>query len=84
MCEVCLHGFNGLLIETAPQAAYATSVGGFYDTFSTATWVRMYEQTGNAGRTCRRCGVSRSTLRKWCRRYQMDGVASLAVRGESR
>ena len=26
------------------------------------TSVRMYEQTGDAGLTCRRCGVSRPTL----------------------
>ena len=37
-------------------------------------WVRMYERTGDAGMTCRRCGVSRPTLRKWWRRY----VASAA------
>ena len=42
------------------------------------TWVRMYEQTGNAGVTCRRCGVSRPTLRKWWRRYQTEGVAGFA------
>ena len=42
-CEVCLHGFNALLMETTPQAGYATSVGGVYDTFGTAY---MYEQTG--------------------------------------
>ena len=27
------------------------------------TWVQMYQQTGNAGLTCRRCGISRPTLR---------------------
>lgn len=40
-------------------------------------WVRMYERTGDAGLTCRRCGVSRPTLRKWWRRYQAAGVAGL-------
>ena len=44
------------------------------------TWVRMYEQTGDAGLTCRRCGVSRPTLRKWWRRYQEEGVAGLIDR----
>ena len=37
-------------------------------------WVRMYERTGDAGLTCRRCGVSRPTLRKWWRRYRAAGV----------
>lgn len=32
-------------------------------------WVRLYEEVGNAGVVCRRCGISRSTLRKWWRRY---------------
>jgi hypothetical protein len=27
--------------------------------------VRLYEATGNAGLVCRRCGISRPTLRKW-------------------
>lgn len=29
-----------------------------------ANWVRLDQQTGDAGLTCRRCGVSRPTLRK--------------------
>lgn len=41
------------------------------------TWVRIDEQTGDAGLTCRRCGVSRPTLRKWWRRFQAEGVAGL-------
>lgn len=32
-------------------------------------WVRLYEEVGNAGIVCRRCGISRPTLRKWLRRY---------------
>ena len=40
-------------------------------------WVRLYEQLGDAGRVCRRCGISRPTLRKWWRRYETDGVAGL-------
>ena len=43
-------------------------------------WVRMYERTGDAGMTCRRCGVSRPTLRKWWRRYVASGVAGLVDR----
>lgn len=41
------------------------------------TWVKVYEQTGDAGLTCRRCGISRPTLRKWWRRYQAEGVKGL-------
>ena len=43
-------------------------------------WVQTYERTGNAGLTCRRCGVSRPTLRKWWRRYRAEGEAGLADR----
>ena len=41
-------------------------------------WVQLYEQTQDAGFVCRRCGISRPTLRKWWRRYQAQGVAGLA------
>jgi transposase InsO family protein len=44
------------------------------------TWVKLYEETGNAGLVCRRCGISRPTLRKWWRRYQTEGVAGLQSR----
>lgn len=40
-------------------------------------WMRMYHETGNAGRVCARCGISRPTLRKWLCRYQEDGEAGL-------
>lgn len=40
-------------------------------------WVELYAETGDAGLVCRRCGISRPTLRKWWRRYQADGVAGL-------
>jgi len=43
-------------------------------------WVKTYERTGDAGLTCRRCGVSRPTLRKWWRRYQIEGEAGLRDR----
>src|SRR4249919_25413 len=46
-------------------------------------WVRMYEETGNAGLVCLRCGISRPTLRKWVRRYRLDhenGLRSLSPR----
>lgn len=38
------------------------------------TWVKYYEQTRDAGLTCRCCGISRPTLRKRWRRYQAEEV----------
>jgi len=38
----------------------------------------MYEETGDAGFTCRKCGISRPTLRKWYRRYKQYGETGLA------
>lgn len=40
-------------------------------------WVSLYEASGDAGFVCRRCGISRPTLRKWWRRYQADGQEGL-------
>lgn len=41
-------------------------------------WVQLYDQIGDAGTVCRRCGISRPTLRKWLRRYQADGLVGLS------
>src|SRR3712207_5143383 len=43
-------------------------------------WVRLYEEAGDAGLVCRRCGISRPTLRKWWRRYRAEGEAGLRDR----
>ena len=43
-------------------------------------WIRLYEEVSNAGVVCRRCGIARPTLRKWWRRYQVEGVAGLEAR----
>ncbi len=40
-------------------------------------WVKLYEESGDAGFVCRRCGISRPTLRKWWKRYQTHGVKGL-------
>ena len=40
-------------------------------------WVELYEETGNAGLVCRRCGISRPTLRKWYTRYSKSGLDGL-------
>jgi transposase InsO family protein len=47
-------------------------------------WVRHYEQTRDAGLTCRRCGISRPTLRKWWRRFQEQGEEGLLSRSRRR
>ena len=40
-------------------------------------WVKHYQQSQNAALTCRRCGISKVTLLKWWRRYQLQGEAGL-------
>jgi len=41
-------------------------------------WVELYLDTSNAGLVCRRCGISRPTLRKWARRYTKEGIEGLS------
>jgi len=40
-------------------------------------WIKLYESTFDAGLVCRRCGVSRPTLRKWIKRYRQSGIEGL-------
>lgn len=40
-------------------------------------WISLYEETGDAGFVCRRCGISRPTLRKWWCRFQEHGEQGL-------
>lgn len=40
-------------------------------------WVELYREVGDAGLVCRRCGISRPTLRKWVWRYERGGHAGL-------
>jgi transposase InsO family protein len=40
-------------------------------------WVILYLDTKDAGLVCRKCGISRPTLRHWVRRYQKEGEAGL-------
>lgn len=40
-------------------------------------WIKIYEQTGHAGLTCLRCGISHPTLRKWWKRYLEKGEEGL-------
>lgn len=43
-------------------------------------WVTLYLDTKDAGLVCRRCGVSRPTLRLWSCRYQELGLAGLQTK----
>jgi transposase len=40
-------------------------------------WIKVYEESKDAGITCRKCGISRPTLRKWLRRYEQYGEIGL-------
>lgn len=40
-------------------------------------WVKLFVETNDAGFVCRRCGISRPTLRKWWRRYSEEGINGL-------
>ena len=40
-------------------------------------WIKLYEEVRNAGIVCRRCGISRPTLRKWLKRYKENGISAL-------
>jgi transposase InsO family protein len=41
-------------------------------------WLKLYVQTKDAGFVCRRCGISRPTLRKWYKRYETQGIKGLS------
>ncbi len=43
-------------------------------------WIKLYQEVGDAGLVCRRCGISRRTLRKWWRRFQAAGAVGLEER----
>ncbi|MBN2561171.1 MAG: helix-turn-helix domain containing protein [Phycisphaerae bacterium] len=43
-------------------------------------WVQLYQKTGSAGLVCKRCGISRPTLRKWVRRFESEGLEGLSSR----
>lgn len=46
------------------------------------SWVKLYQELGNASIVCRRCGISRPTLRKWIRRYKEAGIEGLRVKSK--
>lgn len=40
-------------------------------------WIKLYQKVKDAGVVCRKCGISRPTLRKWLKRYQSEGADGL-------
>jgi len=40
-------------------------------------WINIYLKLGNAGVVCKKCGISRPTLRKWLNRYKELGIEGL-------
>ena len=40
-------------------------------------WIKLYQEVKDAGIVCRRCGISRPTLRKWVKRYEERGEEGL-------
>lgn len=40
-------------------------------------WINLFLKVNNAEMVCRRCGISRPTLRKWLRRYESKGMEGL-------
>jgi len=44
---------------------------------SRLNWVTLFLENNDAGYTCRRCGISCPTLRKWVNRYKQSGIEGL-------
>ncbi len=41
-------------------------------------WIQRYQESKDAGYVCRRCGISRPTLRKWLKQYNEEGLDGLS------
>jgi len=41
-------------------------------------WLKIYEETQSVTKTCLRCGIARSTLYRWIKRYNESGKAGLS------
>jgi transposase InsO family protein len=40
-------------------------------------WIILFEKIQDAGKVCRRCGISRPTLRKWLKRFKKEKINGL-------
>lgn len=41
------------------------------------SWMNLYKKLGHSGKVCQHYDISRFTLRKWCKRYEVFGEAGL-------
>jgi len=41
------------------------------------TWLRCFEELGSVSKAARKCGIPRSTLYRWIKRYKLEGIAGL-------
>ena len=45
-------------------------------------WLALYKETGSVSITCRRCGIARSTLYRWIKRYKLTGFPGLSDKSQ--
>lgn len=45
-------------------------------------WIKLYQETQNAGLVCLRNGISRPTLRKWWSKFQKQGLGGLRIQSK--
>ncbi len=41
-------------------------------------WLKIYEETGSVTATCNRCGIARTTLYRWIKRFKQSGFQGLS------
>lgn len=41
-------------------------------------WLKIYEETGSVTVTCNRCGIARTTLYRWIKRFKQSGFQGLS------
>jgi transposase len=41
------------------------------------TWVKTYQELGSVSKAARRCGIPRSTLYRWLKRFEISGESGL-------
>lgn len=42
------------------------------------SWLRIYEQPGSVTKTALRCGIARTTLYRWIKRFEKEGKSGLS------